>query len=544
MGLLDDAIREHLDLKRQHGAGEDELARQEAEALGPVTDEDLAAGGGATGGESDVDPEGGLPFDRVAESELDEESAEPSIEWTGTDPDDIDVPSFVPAEPASDGPADDLEPLEEPWSDLGRGKEANAADADLEGGPPDAGEPDALSEAAPLSGEDPSADVEEDEPLEDEVPALEPEGATRPEPEPFEAGSPPFEVSPAELAEPDAEPFEPEPEPEPERTFGELSEAPPVPDDLPQTEAFQAVDLEALRREPPAEREESAPGPGEPEAGALSSELEPELLEPEPLEPEPEPLEPEPPVEPHAATDPGLSSPTPQDASRDLEPSPEEAPPLESHPLHAEDPPRLEEAGEPPLEADEPPEPPADLEPALGDEPPLGLDPAAEQGDPPAPGADGGPITQVWSVVDEPGLAAVPPADDPDLASLEQEARLEREPVAEESDRDPDPIVDDPEVQPEPLEGEAGFDAAVESEPIEERPVFEPLADAEEGPPEPLAPPSQAPSVPDALEPGVEPDAEEPPPREPPVAARGFFEETEEHETLWHEERPDPDFEN
>ena len=36
MGLLDDAIREHLDLKRKHGAGEDELRRQENEALGPA----------------------------------------------------------------------------------------------------------------------------------------------------------------------------------------------------------------------------------------------------------------------------------------------------------------------------------------------------------------------------------------------------------------------------------------------------------------------------------------------------------------------------
>jgi hypothetical protein len=35
MGLLDDAIREHLDLKRRRGADPDEVARQENEALGP-----------------------------------------------------------------------------------------------------------------------------------------------------------------------------------------------------------------------------------------------------------------------------------------------------------------------------------------------------------------------------------------------------------------------------------------------------------------------------------------------------------------------------
>jgi hypothetical protein len=37
MGILDDAIREHLDLKRRQGAEEDELKRLEGEAFGPPT---------------------------------------------------------------------------------------------------------------------------------------------------------------------------------------------------------------------------------------------------------------------------------------------------------------------------------------------------------------------------------------------------------------------------------------------------------------------------------------------------------------------------
>jgi hypothetical protein len=36
MGLLDDAIREHLELKRRHGADPSEVERQEQEALGPA----------------------------------------------------------------------------------------------------------------------------------------------------------------------------------------------------------------------------------------------------------------------------------------------------------------------------------------------------------------------------------------------------------------------------------------------------------------------------------------------------------------------------
>src|SRR5688500_9532375 len=35
MGILDDAIREHLDLKRKHGAQEDEVQILEDEAFGP-----------------------------------------------------------------------------------------------------------------------------------------------------------------------------------------------------------------------------------------------------------------------------------------------------------------------------------------------------------------------------------------------------------------------------------------------------------------------------------------------------------------------------
>ena len=35
MGILDEAIREHLELKRQHGADQSELQQLEDEAFGP-----------------------------------------------------------------------------------------------------------------------------------------------------------------------------------------------------------------------------------------------------------------------------------------------------------------------------------------------------------------------------------------------------------------------------------------------------------------------------------------------------------------------------
>jgi len=43
MNLLDDAIREHLELRRKHGASEEEIARKETDALGPVRRETPAS---------------------------------------------------------------------------------------------------------------------------------------------------------------------------------------------------------------------------------------------------------------------------------------------------------------------------------------------------------------------------------------------------------------------------------------------------------------------------------------------------------------------
>ena len=47
MGLLDDAIREHLELKRKHGANPEDVARQEQEALGPGQRNEFAQPEGA-----------------------------------------------------------------------------------------------------------------------------------------------------------------------------------------------------------------------------------------------------------------------------------------------------------------------------------------------------------------------------------------------------------------------------------------------------------------------------------------------------------------
>jgi hypothetical protein len=46
MGLLDEAIRDHLELKRLQGADPDEIARKEREALEPVLPDEPATWGG------------------------------------------------------------------------------------------------------------------------------------------------------------------------------------------------------------------------------------------------------------------------------------------------------------------------------------------------------------------------------------------------------------------------------------------------------------------------------------------------------------------
>ncbi len=66
MGLLDDAIREHLELKRRHGADPGEVARQESEALGPVR---RSAETAQAEPEVDFEPESEPDFDFEPEPE-------------------------------------------------------------------------------------------------------------------------------------------------------------------------------------------------------------------------------------------------------------------------------------------------------------------------------------------------------------------------------------------------------------------------------------------------------------------------------------------
>jgi hypothetical protein len=94
MGLLDDAIREHLELKRRHGADPDEVSRQEREALGaPVRGEfakpaaDPSESGDAEAPDTVAADVGEVPeFDEPPEMPSTPEPDEPAAVAAGHDP--------------------------------------------------------------------------------------------------------------------------------------------------------------------------------------------------------------------------------------------------------------------------------------------------------------------------------------------------------------------------------------------------------------------------------------------------------------------------
>jgi hypothetical protein len=133
MGLLDEAIREHLELKRRRGADPAEIARQEREALGPsrrpseavaeadeaaeVADEPVAAAAApaaeweetdeptvAEPAFDDVDEDGDEDWDEADVDELEEvDDNEPRTQVMEPAPRDIAVPPPPPAPPAQTG---------------------------------------------------------------------------------------------------------------------------------------------------------------------------------------------------------------------------------------------------------------------------------------------------------------------------------------------------------------------------------------------------------------------------------------------------------
>jgi hypothetical protein len=114
MGLLDDAIREHLDLKRRRGADPTEIERAEREALGPVrrgpevTPEDGTVAESTTTPEAAAEPApaeqwAAEPFD----AEADFHEPAPALE------DEAALAAYEPEEPLEDDPFQARRPFDE-----------------------------------------------------------------------------------------------------------------------------------------------------------------------------------------------------------------------------------------------------------------------------------------------------------------------------------------------------------------------------------------------------------------------------------------------
>jgi hypothetical protein len=167
MGLLDDAIREHLDLQRRRGADPTEVERAEREALGPVR----RAPESAPGADDEAhDPDGLEPGSADAESEaLGAEALEagPESEPAVHEPESLAPDPYEPetqvARPAERDPAFDQEA--DSWS---------YEDSQLEPGaaipPPASAEPPL---AEPPLAEPPLAEPAPAEPPPDEPPPYE-----------------------------------------------------------------------------------------------------------------------------------------------------------------------------------------------------------------------------------------------------------------------------------------------------------------------------------------------------------------------------------
>jgi hypothetical protein len=108
MGLLDDAIREHLELKRRHGADPSEVERQEQEALGP------ARRGAAPAADADAD----ATADRGTVGTLDEDEApdayyDDDVEYEDDDLFEDDLEEPAAAVPAAEPEAPVAPPMRE-----------------------------------------------------------------------------------------------------------------------------------------------------------------------------------------------------------------------------------------------------------------------------------------------------------------------------------------------------------------------------------------------------------------------------------------------
>ena len=379
MGILDDAIREHLDLKRKHGAHDADLREIEDEAFGSTDRPDPFASNElfnevASSGEPGSQASGAATAEPGALGDLEAPGGLTEPDAGGEDPTRLVEPDALrPAEPSFEEPASEpLSPpegveqipgqVELPGQDEIPGQET--LDDPLEGYQPPA-EPETASEPHLTEPEEAPESSSHSESLEDLIAAEEPfpedEGAAPaagPSELPYDPGAPPPPAAEDAAAEADSE-EEPEPGPEPESSVPEPP-PPPPPSAEPPGRARGRIDVPTQEHPPPGETGGLPP---------LPPEGEPEPLEPASEAPAAEPYAEEPADDSEAPAlydfetdeDPLVSEPAPADDDFEaLGPAEEEAPYLEEEEPYAEEP---VSGTEPPPE-----EPGTEVRPALEDE--------------------------------------------------------------------------------------------------------------------------------------------------------------------------------
>jgi hypothetical protein len=302
MGILDDAIREHLDLKRKHGARDAELREIEDEAFGAGDQPDPFVGGelytevgSAEAPSTELADAGNEEPTRLVESEAfrPTEPAEPEAfrpaepaEPEATRPEEPAVPEVPsPPEPASEPEAfRPSEPAAEPTPqpELETSEEPTGAEQ-----PTGTEPPSTIPGQVELPGQD---EIPGQERLDDVPDAPAPSESLEDliaEEEPFPEDS----AAPTAPAEPESRPLEPEPDaqapPEPEPAVPDPPPPPPDPGSEPPGRARGRVDVPTQEHPPPGETGDLPPLPGdEPELGRPDTSYEPPPLEEPPSDEE------------------------------------------------------------------------------------------------------------------------------------------------------------------------------------------------------------------------------------------------------------------
>lgn len=223
MGILDDAIREHMELKRAHGARHNVLEEIEVDAFGPADKPDPFASGALMGGTATATETGS--------EEIPGPETPPPVSVEGSeDPTRITTPEEIAASPPSEQPvpAEGAPPADAP------APSAAVAPAP----PPDAS---AVAPEVPVAPEPPAAPEAPPPPVESEV-SFEP---PPPEPAEPEAAAPPAPPEP-ELQQPPPEPPPPPP--------------PDAPESFMRPEADGVVDLPTEEHPPPEPFSQGEPG--------------------------------------------------------------------------------------------------------------------------------------------------------------------------------------------------------------------------------------------------------------------------------------------